>query len=775
MQVTKTCSVTSIPKPKQESRSSHAPHGRFASTIPAPHTPGAEGGASAYPKPSGRRVPANVNGRHAREITAGHIQSPFRPPQPQPGIVGDSRGLALGHTQPLESRQKPPVFDKTLAPISRSHLGALGGAMQRAGMSQSQVSMALRRLTGSKPHSPAGAAHEVAISSRKQKEPSARPIPLSGVTKPSVPQPAVVDSTTRRCLNAQFLPEGGGVSSKERGLKSQTRVQTQTLNASRPQPFAPPLLPATSTLISRKQRIENLRPVQRLTTQSGALLQPPVDISARKAITGTDYTQQLVPTLGKAVSGRRSAPNARAHAEPVVLKGIIQCSTTLKPSQQMVVRSNQARANQGLPLSSRMFSRPMDVGHVNSVVTASERTQQSASRSGKSSPISLALIGAPGHITGSAVKRDITEYVQPLKLISDALTRVVNKAVDEARSSRSGQPIKPSAIYASRPLSISKGQNIRLLNLSEITTAQGQPDLIPLSIQVFDLKKAPPYIALSYVWGHDVPTRVLLVEDQVVLVRPTLYHFFERISQGSDDRLWFWVDNLCIDQDSVSEKNHQVHLMGEIYSRARKVVVWFGPGPPEMRKALRDMPTVPESAEWPTSGPAANDAVVFCSNTYWIRAWTTQEFIRAKEIEFRCGSVTMPYEILRSRAASMYTFITSLKLPNTEEVHAKRMYRMVHMRDWRAGRMLDLHHLFEQLEMEHALCSDLRDRVFSIVSLVDVITKTRYPLVVDYNLSRHELYSEMLDRHRRQYEIHSYGASWYMLYATSLAKALEVQ
>jgi hypothetical protein len=38
----------------------------------------------------------------------------------------------------------------------------------------------------------------------------------------------------------------------------------------------------------------------------------------------------------------------------------------------------------------------------------------------------------------------------------------------------------------------------------------------------------------------------------------------------------FWIDALCIDQDSITKRNHQVAQMGRIYASASEVIAWFG-------------------------------------------------------------------------------------------------------------------------------------------------------------------------------------------------------
>ncbi|KAH7361167.1 hypothetical protein BKA66DRAFT_396649, partial [Pyrenochaeta sp. MPI-SDFR-AT-0127] len=37
-----------------------------------------------------------------------------------------------------------------------------------------------------------------------------------------------------------------------------------------------------------------------------------------------------------------------------------------------------------------------------------------------------------------------------------------------------------------------------------------------------------------------------------------------------------WVDAICIDQNDLIERNHQVGLIGQIYSNATLVLTWGG-------------------------------------------------------------------------------------------------------------------------------------------------------------------------------------------------------
>ena len=38
-----------------------------------------------------------------------------------------------------------------------------------------------------------------------------------------------------------------------------------------------------------------------------------------------------------------------------------------------------------------------------------------------------------------------------------------------------------------------------------------------------------------------------------------------------------WIDAICVDQNNIPERGHQVVRMAAIYPQASRVVVWLGP------------------------------------------------------------------------------------------------------------------------------------------------------------------------------------------------------
>jgi hypothetical protein len=110
--------------------------------------------------------------------------------------------------------------------------------------------------------------------------------------------------------------------------------------------------------------------------------------------------------------------------------------------------------------------------------------------------------------------------------------------------------------------------------------------------------------ALSYVWGDPNATIPILVNQSVVIVPQSLaisLHSLRQISKShtilGQGPLMIWADAVCLNQQDLQERSQQVQMMGEIYSKARKVLIWLGEGTEYTDYAL-DLMT--STAFWPT-------------------------------------------------------------------------------------------------------------------------------------------------------------------------------
>lgn len=133
-------------------------------------------------------------------------------------------------------------------------------------------------------------------------------------------------------------------------------------------------------------------------------------------------------------------------------------------------------------------------------------------------------------------------------------------------------------IYHSLPLP--SPLSIRLLRLC----SPDGGDIVRCSLEVVELSSKPDYAALSYTWGPPTyqamrsgmtnrRSHPIFCNDQEILVTENLSQFL-RAYRSLDDR--FWIDAICINQDNDAERNQQLLLMTDIYTRASQTVIWLG-------------------------------------------------------------------------------------------------------------------------------------------------------------------------------------------------------
>lgn len=127
-----------------------------------------------------------------------------------------------------------------------------------------------------------------------------------------------------------------------------------------------------------------------------------------------------------------------------------------------------------------------------------------------------------------------------------------------------------SSIYVSLQ---GDGRAFRLLIL-EPSTDRLAPVLCKLNRASFDNDDLK-YTALSYVWGDPLETTPILVNGVKTNITLNLEAALRHVRQPSCAAT-LWVDALCINQEDVAEKNHQVEIMREIYSGAELVIAWLG-------------------------------------------------------------------------------------------------------------------------------------------------------------------------------------------------------
>jgi len=169
------------------------------------------------------------------------------------------------------------------------------------------------------------------------------------------------------------------------------------------------------------------------------------------------------------------------------------------------------------------------------------------------------------------------------------------------------------------------------------------------------LDNNPVFEALSYVWGDATVRKPVHVGGQVFNVTANLESALRALRQEDVSRT-IWADAICIDQTNVAEKNHQIPLMGRIYSQASAVLVWLDNPTMCMRKSFEWMESQTKGLD---RKKEENDTLSRKTNrerlefsaachgfshiflhTYFHRMWTFQEYHLARtDPVFVCGKL----------------------------------------------------------------------------------------------------------------------------------------
>lgn len=194
------------------------------------------------------------------------------------------------------------------------------------------------------------------------------------------------------------------------------------------------------------------------------------------------------------------------------------------------------------------------------------------------------------------------------------------------------------------------GDTIRLLRLY----ANENTEEIHCGLFAYSLKDEhlPNYRAVSYTWLENTPLRQIRCGHSRLLVRENLFVLLGFMRHRKFD-CWLWIDAICINQASNTEKSHQVKLMGSIYTQANSVIAWLGPDDEACRHAFNVVHRLSRTNETPTScgdlwpwQRECDSMVEFLRLRYWTRKWIIQEVVLARSVVLCAGASTLAMDNL---------------------------------------------------------------------------------------------------------------------------------
>ncbi|KAL6691238.1 heterokaryon incompatibility domain-containing protein [Trichoderma pleuroticola] len=309
--------------------------------------------------------------------------------------------------------------------------------------------------------------------------------------------------------------------------------------------------------------------------------------------------------------------------------------------------------------------------------------------------------------------------------------------------------------------------------------------------------------ALSYVWGDPAVTAEITCNNKQRSVGRNLYDALERLRLPGEERV-LWIDALCINQADNREKTQQVRLMGQIYSKAQRVLIWLGNNeaiqagvgklasrPPDekhvdwkplkpvftniffyqaqafliwlgfdsavnMGVANLEEPQSPRQFDWSALVPVVQ-------SPWFNRVWCIQELVLASNpIIVTRDSMISWNQFARAVVELRTQFdIYRMKTQHRDNQSIENFYFLHDMRQKHRKRRRQRHNLLELLFLTRGFqATDPRDKLFALVGLAGDVLSSDWEVTPNYDLSVAEVYHRFALWHltrKRQFEIFSFG------------------
>ncbi|KAF2023062.1 hypothetical protein EK21DRAFT_81692 [Setomelanomma holmii] len=341
-------------------------------------------------------------------------------------------------------------------------------------------------------------------------------------------------------------------------------------------------------------------------------------------------------------------------------------------------------------------------------------------------------------------------------MLSNAATNsVLTKSAFAGQTSH--EKLQTMSVYRYDPLD-SEASDVRVITL--LPDEFESP--IVISLATIALADIGAHEALSYAWGklgdrQDVTIRGK--KDYALPITASLVEALRYLRSTTESRS-LWTDAVCIDQQNLDERGSQVTLMSQIYSEARRVILWVGPASDDSDLAIDYILKLAMrvSIDWQTTGlyPLTDEAhwadhavplplsdeeytalFHFYSRSWFQRLWVWQEVHLADTALLLCGSRSLDWKAVRTGVVCL-----GLK-PRPEVVEWPAPEAAFTISAFARTYNYPLSALLH--ETRESCCSDPRDRVYALLSFLDAEIQSR--IIPNYKLSVDAVYQDVVRRH----------------------------
>jgi hypothetical protein len=276
--------------------------------------------------------------------------------------------------------------------------------------------------------------------------------------------------------------------------------------------------------------------------------------------------------------------------------------------------------------------------------------------------------------------------------------------------------------------------SIRLLDVSTPL-----PGKLVSTIRAIPLDNPPEFLALSYTWGTAPETKTFFYNERSAMnIAANLHEAIQTLfSQPISLDLPIWIDAICINQKDEEEKSVQVEKMGDVYRKAKRVVIWLGPAEEDSDLAMdwleRLSVTLPTIALPCQPSYLQTHGLPHRSHPLWLalghlyrrkwfgRLWTFQEAVLAADILIVCGQKTVGGHALSIVASELNRLLLHSLCYGRQVVadHEDGFHAMQMVRDTKRNIADRGCASFTQLLLisDRKLCFEPRDKVYGMLGM----------------------------------------------------------
>jgi hypothetical protein len=247
------------------------------------------------------------------------------------------------------------------------------------------------------------------------------------------------------------------------------------------------------------------------------------------------------------------------------------------------------------------------------------------------------------------------------------------------------------------------------------------------------LSESPSFEALSYVWGYPdvvVPIKVVvpgsIAEFIDLPITTNCYMALKRLREPDTTRM-LWIDAIAINQHLIPERNHQLGLISQIYSRATRVVVYLGELADDSDTAMDWIRNIDKPDDFETSPHYSDKPKYIRPDTtmiqklldrrWFTRVWVLQEIRFARDAIVVCGDKEVSWESFKAfrywnrnaKWVKRLPYVVQWSVIKIDISYSRKLFLSPYPR-----------RLLKKLDQTRNIeATDPRDKVFAILPLLD--------------------------------------------------------